>query len=71
MVIDRKRWVRGVLLAQPVIAWPGSWWVWSSGSSFGLAVAVVLLWTSTLLCVFAILAPLRQDPGLRQDTSRC
>lgn len=64
MVIDRKRWVRGLLLSQPVVAWPFSWWVWSAGGPVGLTSALVLLWASALLCVFAILAPLRQDtPG--------
>ncbi|GAB3282423.1 hypothetical protein [Parasphingorhabdus pacifica] len=65
MVIDQKRWVRGLLLAQPVIAWPGAWWVWSPGGGIGLALAVLVLWVSTLLCVFAIVAP------LRRETSRC
>lgn len=63
--------MRGALLVQPVIAWPGAWLAWASGGSFGLAVAVVLLWASTLLCVSAILAPLRHESGFGEDTGRC
>lgn len=61
MVIERRRWVRGLLISQPAISWPCSWWAWSGGDAVGLTLAVVLLWTSALLCVYAIVAPLRRE----------
>ncbi len=68
MVIDRNRWVRGLLVAQPAIVWPCSWVFWLGGSASGLVIAVVLLWVSALTCVFAIVAPVRkqEDTVLRQ-----
>ncbi|MFD0485722.1 hypothetical protein ACFQ0O_00030 [Saccharopolyspora spinosporotrichia] len=65
MVIERYRWVRR-LLVEPVVAWPCSWFLWSSGGGVNLAVAVVLLWASALGSVVAIVAPMR-----RQEARRC
>jgi hypothetical protein len=59
MLIGRHRWLRRLLVAQPVIAWPGAWLLWSGSGPLPLAGAVVLLWTSTVLCVLGIVAPLR------------
>lgn len=57
MLIGR-RWLRRVLVAQPAIAWPCSWLLWATGGTAHLAGAVIVLWSSAILCVTGILAPL-------------
>jgi hypothetical protein len=57
MLIGRHRWLRRVLVAQPLIAWPCSWLLWAAGGAAHLAGAVIVLWSSTILCVTGIIAP--------------
>ncbi|MCI2424001.1 hypothetical protein MOQ72_42040 [Saccharopolyspora sp. K220] len=66
MVIERNRWVRRLLVAQPVVVWPVSFVLWSGGGGLGLAVAVILLWASAFICIAAIVVPMRN-----QQTRRC
>lgn len=57
MLIGRYRWLRRILVAQPLIAWPCSWLLWATAGAIHLAGAVIVLWSSTILCVLGILAP--------------
>ncbi|MER7014966.1 hypothetical protein ABT324_26350 [Saccharopolyspora sp. NPDC000359] len=66
MVIERNRWVRRLLVGQPLVGWPVSFVLWSGGGGFGLALAVVLLWVSTAVCVAGIVVPMRG-----QEARRC
>ncbi|MGP4019508.1 hypothetical protein [Saccharopolyspora sp. 5N708] len=66
MVIERNRWLRRLLVAQPVVVWPVSFLLWSEGGGLRLAVAVILLWASTSTCIAAIVVPMHN-----QQTRRC
>jgi hypothetical protein len=61
MLIGRHPWLRRVLVAQPLIAWPGAWVLWAAAGAAQVAGAVVVLWGSALLCVVGIVAPLRGE----------
>ncbi|GAA4862437.1 hypothetical protein [Saccharopolyspora cebuensis] len=65
MVIERNRWLRRLLVVQPVVSWSVACLLWAAGGGVGLAVAVVLLWAGTLLCIAGIVVP------LRNETRRC
>ncbi|MFC7341153.1 hypothetical protein [Saccharopolyspora griseoalba] len=58
MVIERNRWVRRFLVAQPALIWPLSFVLWSTGDDLALAAAVLLLWISAAITVAAILRPM-------------
>lgn len=64
MGVERNRWVRRLLVVQPVLVWPVSFVLWSGGDGLGLALAVVLLWVSAAVSVAGIVVPMRR-------TSRC
>ncbi|GAA4611884.1 hypothetical protein [Saccharopolyspora hordei] len=64
MGVERNRWVRRLLVVQPVLVWPVSFVLWSGGDGLGLALAVVLLWGSAAVSVAGIVVPMRR-------TSRC
>ncbi|MER7078850.1 hypothetical protein SAMN02982929_06808 [Saccharopolyspora kobensis] len=59
MVIERNRWVRRLLVVQPIVVWPVSFVLWSGGGGLGLALAVVLLWVSAAISVAGIVVPMR------------
>ncbi|MDA3648550.1 hypothetical protein LZ318_17355 [Saccharopolyspora indica] len=59
MVIERNRWMRRLLVAQPIVVWPVSFVLWSGGGGLGLALAVVLLWASAAISVAGIVVPMR------------
>ncbi|SFS56987.1 hypothetical protein [Saccharopolyspora flava] len=59
MVIERNRWVRRLLVAQPLVLWPVSVVLWSLGDELDLALAVVLLWLSAAASVAAIVVPMK------------
>ena len=64
MGVERNRWVRRLLVVQPVLVWPVSFVLWSGGDGLGLALAVVLLAVSAAVSVAGIVVPMRR-------TSRC
>ncbi|PKW13890.1 hypothetical protein [Saccharopolyspora spinosa] len=66
MEIERNRWVRRLLVVQPVLAWPMSFVLWSGGDGLGLAAAVILLWASAAICIAGIVVPMRNH-----QTPRC
>ncbi|MDA3624756.1 hypothetical protein [Saccharopolyspora oryzae] len=66
MEVERNRWMRRLLVAQPVVVWPVSFVLWSGGGGLGLALAVFLLWMSAAICVAGIVVPMRG-----QQSSRC
>ena len=61
MLIERYRWVRRLLVAQPLVMWPVSVVLWSLDDELDLALAVVLLWLSASASVAAILLPMKND----------
>lgn len=61
MMIERNRWVRRLLVAQPLVMWPVSVVLWSLGHELDLALAVVLLWLSASASVAAIVLPMKND----------
>ncbi|MEV0697383.1 hypothetical protein AB0I53_05615 [Saccharopolyspora sp. NPDC050389] len=65
MVIERNRWVRRLLVVQPVLVWPVSFVLWSGGGGLGLAAAVALLWVSAAICVAGIVVPMRSHQARR------
>ena len=72
MVIERNRWVRRFLVAQPSLIWPLSFVLWSTGDDLNLAVAVLLLWLSAATTVAAILRPMHTDSRpFEQQRSPC
>ncbi|RRO17277.1 hypothetical protein EIL87_10770 [Saccharopolyspora rhizosphaerae] len=62
MVIERNRWLRRLLVAQPVVLWPVSVVLWSLGGELDLALAVLLLWLSAAASVAAIVVPMKRNP---------
>jgi hypothetical protein len=66
MVIERNRWMRRLLVAQPAVMWSVSFVLWSGGGGLELAAAVILLWASTFLCIAGIVVPMRSH-----QTPRC
>ncbi|MDI2030728.1 hypothetical protein QFW96_18990 [Saccharopolyspora sp. TS4A08] len=65
MVIERNRWVRRLLVVQPLVLWPVSVVLWSLGDELDLALAVVLLWLSAAASVAAIVLPMKNDDSDR------
>ncbi|MEV4645279.1 hypothetical protein [Saccharopolyspora sp. NPDC049426] len=61
MLIERNRWVRRLLVVQPLVLWPVSVVLWSLGDELDLALAVVLLWLSASASVAAIVLPMKND----------
>lgn len=62
MLIERNRWVRRLLVVQPLVMWPVSMVLWSLGDQLDLALAVVLLWLSASASIAAIVLPMKNDP---------
>lgn len=63
MLIERNRWVRRLLVVQPLVMWPVSMVLWSLGDELDLALAVVLLWLSASASIAAIVVPMKNDPN--------
>lgn len=65
MVIERNRWVRRLLVAQPVVIWPLSFVLWSTNDDLNLAAAVLLLWLSAATTIAAIVRPMYSESDSR------
>lgn len=61
MLIERNRWVRRLLVVQPLVMWPMSMVLWSLGGELDLALAVLLLWLSASASIAAIVLPMKND----------
>jgi hypothetical protein len=70
MVIERNRWVRRLLVAQPALIWPLSFVLWSTGDDLNLAAAVLLLWLSAATTVAAIVRPMHSESDSRSVDDR-
>lgn len=61
MTIERNRWVRRLLVVQPVVIWPLSFVLWSTNNDNNLVLAVLFLWLSASTSITAILRPMYKD----------